>query len=82
MNNPLHFELGKATYLFAGVDELEEFVLTHAHLVNQLGDALDVEINAQKRQTLIEYLAETVHLLHRSRDWLSNFEKRMEADDE
>lgn len=82
MNSPLHFELGKSTYLFASVDELEEFVLTHTYLAKQLSNALDIELNPEMRQTLIEYLAETIHLVHRSKDWLSTVEKRMEVADE
>lgn len=40
------------------LDTLEELILKKTHQAKQLADAIDVELNADKRQTLICSLAE------------------------
>ena len=73
-NNPLQFDCNGASYLFVSVDSLENFILEHTHIAKQLGEAVDRELDIEKRNSFICSLAEVQNLIWKAGDLLSEVE--------
>ncbi|MBU3609686.1 hypothetical protein ICN32_03810 [Polynucleobacter wuianus] len=76
MTELFSFDCNGASYQFVSVDALESFVLEHTHIARQLGEAVDKELDLQKRQTFIASLAEVQNLIWKAGDLLNEVESR------
>ena len=74
MTRALQFTFGNRTYRFVSVDALEDWILQTTYRARQLGDAMDVELNLDKKQAYLEELAQLQQALWRAGDLLNAVE--------
>jgi hypothetical protein len=77
MSEILSFDCNGGTYVFASVDALESWILEHAHIAKQLGEAIDRELDIEKRNSFICSLAEVQNLIWRAGDLLNELEAKL-----
>ena len=74
MSEILSFDFNGASYQFVSVDALENFILEHTHIAKQLGEAIDLELDLEKRKSFICSLAEVQNLIWAAGDLLNEVE--------
>jgi hypothetical protein len=72
----LSFDCNGASYQFVSVDALESWILEHTHIAKQLGEAIDLELDIEKRNSFICSLAEVQNLIWAAGDLLNEVESR------